>query len=119
MNQQIKTASERTSGSLPRVQTLFPHKALHLVMGLCMMGLFACAGDSNKGTAPSGGTDSTASAGDTSIKLPSGFSISVVAEGLGKARHIVVAPNGVIFVKLERVKDGKGIIRLQDTNGDG
>jgi glucose/arabinose dehydrogenase len=91
-------------------------------MGLCMMGLFACAGNADKETAPAAGSGSVAGteiAKDTSIKLPSGFSASTVVEGLGKARHIVVAPNGVIFVKLARLKDGKGIYRLQDTNGDG
>jgi glucose/arabinose dehydrogenase len=92
-------------------------KALHLVMGMCMMGLFACAGDANKSTVPPAGGSEPAK--DTSIKLPSGFSASTVVESFGKARHIAVAPNGVIFVKLAKLKDGKGIYRLEDTNGDG
>jgi glucose/arabinose dehydrogenase len=53
------------------------------------------------------------------LKLPAGFGATVVAEDLGRARHLAVAPNGTIFVKLNRVKDGKGILRLEDTNGDG
>ena len=110
MNQQIKK------------MTFLSHKALHLAMGLCMMALFAYAGDSKKGTereTGSGPVTGAAPGKDTSIKMPSGFSANIVVEGLGRARHIVVAPNGVIFVKLARVKDGKGIYRLQDTNGDG
>jgi glucose/arabinose dehydrogenase len=31
----------------------------------------------------------------------------------------VVAKNGVLFVKLDKLVDGKGILRLKDNNGDG
>ncbi len=51
--------------------------------------------------------------------LPSGFSATILADTLGRARHIAVAPNGDVYVKLERLKDGKGIYRLRDKNGDG
>src|SRR5258708_18874725 len=115
MNQLINQ-SERTTGSLSQGLTSIPHKALHLVLGLCIMGLFACAGEGNKSAEPAAGPGD---ASDTSIKVPSGFTASTVVEGFGRVRHIVVAPNGVIFVKLNRLKDGKGIYRLQDTNGDG
>jgi len=53
------------------------------------------------------------------LKLPSGFKAETVGADLGRARHLVVTPTGVIFVKLNRPKDGKGILRLEDTNGDG
>jgi glucose/arabinose dehydrogenase len=53
------------------------------------------------------------------ITLPQGFRSVVVTSGLGKARHIVVAANGDVFVKLEKLKDGKGILQLHDANGDG
>src|SRR5690242_15819479 len=53
------------------------------------------------------------------ITLPAGFRSVVVATDLGRARHLTVAANGDIFVKLEKLKDGKGIIRLHDANGDG
>ena len=56
---------------------------------------------------------------DAPITLPQGFKSVVVTSGLGKARHLVVAASGDIFVKLEKLKDGKGIIRLHDANGDG
>ena len=52
------------------------------------------------------------------IQLPAGFKASVIADGLGGARHIAVASNGDVFVKLSRLKDGKGIIRLRDANKD-
>ena len=53
------------------------------------------------------------------ITLPQGFKSVVVTSGLGKARHLTVAANGDVFVKLEKLKNGNGIIRLHDTNGDG
>ena len=53
------------------------------------------------------------------LKLPEGFKATTVVDNFGRTRHLAVAPNGVIFVKLERLKDGKGIYRIEDTNGDG
>ena len=53
------------------------------------------------------------------LALPGSFSSIKVTSGLGRARHIVVAANGDLFVKLEKLKDGKGIYRLHDGNGDG
>jgi len=53
------------------------------------------------------------------ISLPAGFKYSVVADNLGRARHISVNTNGDVYIKLERLKDGKGIYRLRDLNGDG
>ncbi len=53
------------------------------------------------------------------IKLTKGFSALVFADNLGKARHIVVDQAGTVFVKLEKLNDGKGVVELMDTNGDG
>ena len=54
------------------------------------------------------------------LKLTTGFSALVFADNLGRARHAAVDPTtGTVFVKLERLKDGKGIVQLRDTNGDG
>jgi len=53
------------------------------------------------------------------ITLPTGFNASVFADTLGRARHLAVAPNGDVYVKLERLRNGHGIIRLKDENGDG
>lgn len=54
-----------------------------------------------------------------SISLPAGFTATSFAEGSGRARHIAVNGNGDVFVKLERLVDGKGILRMRDQNGDG
>lgn len=58
-------------------------------------------------------------ANNAGLKLPAGFGALVVADGLGRARHIAVTGKGDIYVKLDRAKDGKGIIFLEDSNGDG
>ena len=52
---------------------------------------------------------------DGAIKLPPGFRAVVVADDLGKLRHLTVAPNGDVFVKTSDA----GIIALRDTSGDG
>ena len=56
---------------------------------------------------------------EVEIKVPKGFKITTIAEGLGKARHITVAPSGDVYVKLDRLKEGNGILKLSDANGDG
>ena len=53
------------------------------------------------------------------LTLPAGFSSTVVADSVGDARHIVVNSNGDIYVKLEKLKENRGILRLRDTNNDG
>ncbi|WP_460971917.1 PQQ-dependent sugar dehydrogenase [Spirosoma migulaei] len=53
------------------------------------------------------------------LKLPAGFSGTMVAQDLGAARHIAITKTGDIYVKLAKLKDGKGIYRLRDTDKDG
>ncbi|HEY4150869.1 MAG TPA: PQQ-dependent sugar dehydrogenase [Chitinophagaceae bacterium] len=53
------------------------------------------------------------------LKLPPGFAALKVADSLGKARHIVVNEQGSIYIKLDKLKNGKGIFELKDMNGDG
>ena len=47
------------------------------------------------------------------LKLPAGFGAFKVAETGGQARHLTVLPNGLIYVKLNKAKDGKGILVLK------
>jgi glucose/arabinose dehydrogenase len=56
---------------------------------------------------------------DVSLTIPNGFTATVFAAGLGKARHITVTPSGYIYVKLASSKKGNNIVRLKDQNGDG
>src|SRR5258705_212172 len=55
------------------------------------------------------------------LKLPQGFCAAVVADNVGQARHLVVAPNGDVFVSREtgRGGTGGGIVALRDKDGDG
>lgn len=53
------------------------------------------------------------------MQLPPGFSATIAFEGLNGARHMTVNKQGDLYVKLSKLKDGKGIIYLKDTNGDG
>lgn len=53
------------------------------------------------------------------LKLPKDFQVEIVADNLGTARHLAVPRQGLMYVKLGKLKDGKGIIALEDTNGDG
>ena len=55
----------------------------------------------------------------SALKLPGGFQVHVIADSLGAARHLAVTSNGIVYVKLAKLKNGKGIIALRDMNGDG
>lgn len=55
------------------------------------------------------------------LTLPLGFCALVVADGLGYARHIVVAKNGDVYVSIRgnRNASGGGIVALRDKTGSG
>jgi glucose/arabinose dehydrogenase len=63
--------------------------------------------------------------GNGGITLPAGFCAAVVADNLGPARHIAVAPNGDLYVALMtsggrgQPETGGGAVALRDGNGDG
>lgn len=67
-------------------------------------------------------------AGDNGgITLPAGFCATIFADNIGHARHLVVAPNGVVYVNTwsgryyrnDVPPAGGFLVALQDTNGDG
>ncbi|MDB5155400.1 MAG: sorbosone dehydrogenase [Mucilaginibacter sp.] len=53
------------------------------------------------------------------LKLPTGFSATIVADSLGPVRHLAVTGNGDVYIKLNALRKGKGIYFLSDTNHDG
>jgi glucose/arabinose dehydrogenase/mono/diheme cytochrome c family protein len=61
------------------------------------------------------------------ITLPPGFCATVFADNIGHARHMVVAPNGVVYLNTwsgryyrnDTPPPGGFLIALQGTNGDG
>jgi len=52
------------------------------------------------------------------LALPDGFEAVVLHDGVGRARHLAVTEDGVVYVKL-RVPNPKGLVALRDTSGDG
>jgi glucose/arabinose dehydrogenase len=58
-------------------------------------------------------------ADDFKLQLPSGFRSVMVADSLARNRHFVVLDNGDIYMRVSRLVNGKGILVLRDTNGDG
>ena len=65
---------------------------------------------------------------DSGLKLPPGFCATVFADGIGHARHLVVAPNGVVYVNTwsgddyppgETPPAGGFLVALQDKAGTG
>ena len=69
----------------------------------------------------------TSCADDAGLKLPSGFCATVFADHLGHARHMVVAPDGVVYVNTwsgsyypgSPPPRGGFLVVLQDTKGRG
>ena len=64
---------------------------------------------------------------DSGLTLPAGFCASIFADGIGHARHLVVAPNGVVYVNTwsgryygnDTPHAGGFLVALQDTTGAG
>ena len=82
---------------------------------ICLFGsfLFSC-------TQPEKKIALVANQGNGGITLPEKFGAVVVADTLGRARHMAVNSNGDIYVHMARLNgEGKGIYALRDTTGDG
>jgi glucose/arabinose dehydrogenase/mono/diheme cytochrome c family protein len=64
---------------------------------------------------------------DPGLSLPPGFCATVFADRIGHARHLAVAPNGVVYVNSwsgryyggDKSPAGGFLVALQDRNGDG
>lgn len=56
--------------------------------------------------------------GNAGLFLPDGFEAVVVADTIGRARHLAVNDNGDVYVKLRSPRP-KGIVGLRDTDNDG
>ncbi len=64
---------------------------------------------------------------DSGLKLPAGFCATVFADGIGHARHLVVAPSGVVYTNTwsgeyynnKPVHPGGFLVALQDKSGTG
>src|SRR6266852_6254291 len=64
---------------------------------------------------------------DSGLKLPAGFCATVFADGIGHARHMIVAPSGVLYVNTwsgryygnDTPHAGGFVVALQDKSGAG
>ena len=81
--------------------------------------LFSCGDSATTSEEQAIDAQFTADENNGSITLSNGFGAYVVADSVGKARHIAVRDNGDIYVKIRDPKAGGGILALRDTNGDG
>jgi glucose/arabinose dehydrogenase len=94
-----------------------------LIVPALLFGLFSC---NNAPVERESGSDETAKnsmlvadKNNGSITLSNGFGAYVVADDIGKARHMAVRDNGDIYVKLRQPEKGGGLLALRDTTGDG
>ncbi|WP_017258113.1 PQQ-dependent sugar dehydrogenase [Pedobacter arcticus] len=53
------------------------------------------------------------------LVLPAGFKASKIIENTGRPRHIAVTSKGEVYVKLQRLLNGKGILWLTDEDKNG
>ena len=70
-------------------------------------------------------TTSPTAATNDRLALPGGFESTVFHDGVGRARHLAVTGDGIVYVKLRGQVQGqppagfKGVVALRDTGGDG
>lgn len=97
-----------------------------LVFGIVAFAAFSVGGHVEAYQSPSG--SSACPKDDSGLKLPRGFCASIFADGIGHARHMVVAPNGVVYVNTwsggyyppnETPHEGGFLVALQDKTGSG
>jgi glucose/arabinose dehydrogenase/mono/diheme cytochrome c family protein len=94
--------------------------------------LTACGASANGASTPAAAAAQPAASGSADcpkagLELPAGFCASVFADDLGRARHLVVAPDGVVYVNTwsgryygNQPPPASGfIVALQDTTGSG
>jgi glucose/arabinose dehydrogenase/cytochrome c5 len=84
---------------------------ISLLMSILLM-FGACSESKKKNFVPD--------TGNGGITLPGKFAAVVVVDTIGRGRHMAINDNGDIYFHLSRLNgDGKGIIALRDTTGDG
>jgi glucose/arabinose dehydrogenase/mono/diheme cytochrome c family protein len=90
-----------------------------------VIGVLLAVGSPNGSRAQSG--TQTCPGGDGGITLPPGFCATVFADNIGHARHLVVAPNGVVYVNTwsgryygnDKPPTGGFLVALRDARGNG
>src|SRR6201996_4030153 len=97
---------------------------------IAMLGAWCAIGSPASAQETTAGTPSKAGAcpeNDSGLQLPPGFCATIFADGIGHARDMVVAPNGVVYVNTwsgryygnDTPHAGGFLVALQDTSGKG
>ena len=108
-------------------QVTFQLPPRHRVAGYSAAAIYAAAALLAVGAAAFAQPTPNCPADNGGITLPPGFCATVFADNLGHARHMVVAPNGVLYVntwsgryyKNDAPPDGGFLVALKDSKGDG
>jgi glucose/arabinose dehydrogenase len=53
------------------------------------------------------------------INVPEGFTAEIYADNLGSGRHLAVGKSGDLYARLSAPENGKTIVAMRDSNGDG
>jgi glucose/arabinose dehydrogenase len=80
---------------------LFPRRFRNLCSVIAVLGAWCESSSASPAKNPPAEARSEAAEcreDDSGLKLPPGFCATVFADGIGHARHLAVAPNGVVYV---------------------
>ena len=108
----------------------FSRSCRNLWSVFALFGACCASASASPAQAPSAGRRAEAAAcpgDDSGLKLPAGFCATIFADGIGHARHLAVAPNGVVYVNTwsgryygnDTPHAGGFLVALQDTTGRG
>lgn len=94
------------------------------LLAAAAMAAIPAAGAANAGAAAA---NSACPGDDSGLILPPGFCASIFADGIGHARHLVVSPEGVVYVNTwsgvyygnDTPHAGGFLVALKDRTGDG
>jgi len=98
-----------------------------LIGALCVLGALTVVRSQPKAAATALPDNAGCPNDDTGLKLPKGFCATVFADGIGHARHMVAAPDGVLYVNTwsgryygnQPSHEGGFLVALQDKSGSG
>ena len=109
-----------------RMQREFLAAAVTAVLASGCVAQSPAADQSGVVVPPVSASTSVPACGTAGLTLPAGFCATVFADSIGAGRHLVVAPNGDVFVALQNARRNSrvagipaGAVGLRDTDGDG
>src|SRR5580692_10845103 len=126
-HQQVKSRIVSFSAKPMFLSARMPKSSVQLSAILFGLGVLASRAFDSAAATPATGAPAPTCPQDTGIVLSPGFCASVFADKLGHARHLAVAPNGVVYVNTwsgvyygnDKVPDGGFLIALKDSGHTG